>query len=241
MSAATSKASRVDAPAEHPAEYTAGILEGVEQRSWLPETGRILDPFGGAGRKLHQVLSRPGRQLVAVEIEPAFVERWPEYLTLGDATDLPFPDGWFDAAITSPPYAGVRFADYNRPKAPQRWRGRRGYDVSAKWLTGDPAYILDRRNIAAHVRASGTGPEYWNLCAAAWRELPRVLTPGAPFVFNHAVRSGDATDLGRHLELLAHAGLTEKDRFYVASGGYQFGANLTGRRNAEAVVLMGAQ
>lgn len=224
--------------AEHPAEYSAGILEGVEARGWLPPDGRILDPFGGAGRRLHEVLARPGRELVAVEIEPAFVERWPEYLTLGDATALPFEAETFDGAVTSPPYAGVRFADYDRPRAPKDWKGRRGYDLSAKYLTGDDTYTLHERNAARFVRAGGTGDGYWRVTGAAWREVARMLRPDAPFVLNHSVRDGDDRTIRWHLEVLTRFGFDIVDHFDLEVTGYRFGAGLNGRRQVERVVLL---
>lgn len=208
---------------EHPAEFTQGILEGVKERDWIP-FGIILDPFGGTGRRLNEVLGHPNRTIIAIEIEPAFVQKWPQYLTLGDATSLPFQNDWFDGAITSPAYAGIRFADYNRPKTPSNWKGRRGYDLSAKFLSRDETYVLAPNNTASHVRSTGTQETYWMLHEKAWTELYRVLKPGTPFVFNYKPRLND-DGLERHNELLDTVGFQYKDQFIVPTKGYAYGAN----------------
>lgn len=208
---------------EHPAEFTAGILEGVKERNWLP-LGQIIDPFGGTGQKLNKVFAHPDRTLVSIEIEPAFVNKWPQFLTFGDATALSFEDLFFDGAITSPVYAGVRFADYNRPKSPSNWKGRRGYDLSAKYLVEDETYILNTNNTASYVHASGTKDTYWILHEKAWRELYRVLKPKAPFIFNYKPRLND-DGLNKHERLLQSIGFYYEDQFIVPTKGYSYGAN----------------
>lgn len=209
--------------ADHPAPYTRGIIPGAVERGWITP-GQWIDPFAGSGGAFAIEEAVPGTTVTGVEVEPAFCARWPR-LTPGDATRLPFPNGTFDGAVTSPPYAGVRFADYNNGKAPSSWKGRRGYDISAKVLTRDPAYTLAENNAARYVRAGGTGEGYWRVCSAAWAELARVLRPGALFVFNYKNRPGDDNACGRHLQILAEAGFAYIDHFIVATRGYGFGAN----------------
>lgn len=214
---------------EHPAEYTKGILEGALSRGWFPSPPcKIIDPFGGTGKRLNEVLGGVGRELVAVEIEPAFVARWPQYLMLGDATNLQFENDSFDGSVTSPAYAGIRFADYNRPKAPSNWKGRRGYDLSAKYLSGDEEYVLNKNNTASYVRSSGTVAGYWDLHQKAWRELYRVLIHGGPLIFNYKPRLDD-DGLERHRELLIQSGFVYEDQFVITTRGYGFGANNNAR------------
>ena len=208
---------------KHPAQYNKCILEGALSRGWIPD-GKIIDPFGGTGIRLNEILKSPTRTLVAIEIEPAYVDQWPEFLTLGDATQLLFENDSFDGAITSPAYAGVRFSDYNRPKAPSSWKGRRGYDLSAKYLSKDESYVLNNRNTASYVKATGTLDEYWVLHKQAWSELYRVLKKDGKFVFNYKPKLGD-NGLQIHMELLKEVEFVYKDEFVVATGGYKFGAN----------------
>ncbi len=212
-----------DYKVQHPAEYTRGILEGIRDRNWLP-MGTIIDPFGGTGKRLNEILKHPNRTLVAVEIELAFVMKYPQFLTLGDATELHFENESFDGAVTSPVYASIRLSDYNRPKAPSNWKGRRGYDLSAKYLSNDEKYTLNVNNTASHVRASGTQEMYWELHEKAWQELYRVLRPEAPFVFNYKPRLND-DGLERHSKLLEIIGFNYETQFIVPSKGYTFGSN----------------
>lgn len=98
---------------DHCAKFSPPVLAAV--RSVLadvcPPAGlwptRVLDPFAGVGG-IHQ-LRAAGYETVGVELEPewACASQW---TIVGDSRGLPFPDGRFDAVVTSPAY-GNRMAD----------------------------------------------------------------------------------------------------------------------------------
>ena len=90
---------------------------------------------------------------------------------VADALALPFPDGAFDAIVTSPTY-GNRYADHFTPKEGTEWTWR--------------SYTLDLGR-KLHPNNSGQlqwGPEYRTFHTRAWAQAVRVLCPGGRFVLN---------------------------------------------------------
>jgi hypothetical protein len=85
--------------APHPAPYSKELIP-VMARLLLGHR-RIHDPFAGTGRIFQLEPLLPGAVISASELQP----RWAAYhpkTEIGDATDLPYPDGAFDAFCTSP-------------------------------------------------------------------------------------------------------------------------------------------
>lgn len=96
----------------HPAKYSRPIIDTIRThlRTLLPSGPlapvRILDPFAGVGG-IHELA--PEYDTTGIELEPEWAACHPR-TTVGDATQLPFVNGWFDAVVTSPAY-GNRMAD----------------------------------------------------------------------------------------------------------------------------------
>ena len=203
----------------HPAKYTdvllpvfADLLRGYD---------RVLDPFAGTG-KLRQV--RPDAHLLEIEPEWAAISG----ATLGDALDMPWPDGWFDAVCTSPTY-GNRMADTFTDHQADKGYRRNTY----RHALGRPL----------HPNNSGGmqwGTKYMEFHKRAWAEVYRVLRPGGRFILNVSdhIRNGQRVPVCNwHLCTAIVIGFTLSERRDVPTPRQRYGANGKARVEAEAVLV----
>ena len=153
----------------HPARFSAPLLP-VMAGMLNTEHRLILDPFAGVGgiHLLRRLVGWPLRT-VGVELEPEWAEQHPDNL-VGDARRLPFPDGRFDAVVTSPAY-GNRMAD-RLLDGPDGWR-RRNYTA-----------FLGRPLSAGNSGGFQWGEKYWEFHRFAWAETARVIRAGGRLVLN---------------------------------------------------------
>lgn len=218
---------------KHPAKFSDAILDVA--RTWLGPFAlanldglghtRVLDPFAGSGRIHDLVDPEANLSTWGVEIEPewAAMHMW---TTVGDALDLEFSDGFFDAEFTSPVY-GNRMSDHHEAKDGSRRITYRHY--------------LGR---ALHENNSGQlqwGPKYKDFHERAWAEGVRVLRSGGLFILNSKdhVRKGfiqHVTDW--HVTCLTDLGLELVDRVRVDAPGMRFGDNGAVRVEHEDMVLL---
>lgn len=92
---------------KHPAKYSDALLPVFNEL--LNGCVKVLDPSAGTG-KIHSL----HYDTIGIEIEREWAELHNKTL-VGDATNLPFKDGEFDAICTSPTY-GNRMADSHTAK-----------------------------------------------------------------------------------------------------------------------------
>lgn len=211
-----------DPTPKHPAKYNQKMLDLFSHL--LIGYNFILDPFAGTGEALLSI--RPDAWLN--EIEP----RWASIskkLTprsfVGDATDLPWRDGFFDAIVTSPVY-GNRMSDHHEAKDTSK---RNTY----RHVLGE---ALQPRNTGQ----MQWGEEYRELHKQAWKECYRVLRLHGRFILNikDHIRKGELVEVTRwHTQALCSLGFEHRETHNITLPGNRQGANFDLRVDWEHVLV----
>lgn len=170
---------QAQAKVRHPARYSKQLLPIMA--SALAGYRHVLDPMAGTGERLLSI--RPDAYLN--EIQPqwaAISQQHTAFSFVGDALDLQWEDGYFDAVCTSPTY-GNRMADHHNAKDGSR---RNTYTHTlGQTLQPNNSGVLQ------------WGDAYRRFHMKAWQEVWRVLRPGGRFVLNISdhIRKGEIVNV----------------------------------------------
>jgi SAM-dependent methyltransferase len=213
MSAATMQAVR------HPAKYSDVLMPLFGEL--LDGYDRVLDPFAGTG-KLRSI--RPDAYLLEIEPEWAAISG----ATVGDALDMPWDDGYFDAVCTSPTY-GNRMADHFTD-----------HQVDKSYRRNTYRHALGRELSNNNSGWMQWGAMYRAFHINAWTEVRRVLRPEGRFILNISdhIRNGERVPVSEW-----HRAAVEGLRFALVSEHavetprQRFGANGNARVSHEVVYV----
>lgn len=208
----------------HPARYSLELIPCMVQLLQGKVTN-IIDPFGGTGERLAMIAQGLGCKAIGTELEPEYIIRH-DYVVQGDATKQRFDDCTFDGAVTSPTY-GNRMND--------NYKGCQGWDYKTYAATLG-------RSLSPNSTAGVKFPsqKYKDLHVAAWRELHRVLKPGALFVLNikDSMKGCQVIPVSQwHYDTLCSIGFVPVKVVRVSVPGLRLGANRDKRIGAENLIL----
>jgi tRNA G10 N-methylase Trm11 len=209
---------------KHPAKYSSSLLSVFDK--YLPKTGKILDPFAGVGVGLKSI--RPKCFLLEIEFE------WASFCggVVGDAVQMPFKCGTFDAICTSPTY-GNRMADNFVDK--QINKGYKRYTYR---------HFLGRELSPNNSGAMQWGARYRELHSKAWKECSRVLKHNGMLVLNISdhIRKGEVIPVAEwHENTIKSLGFTLELKLKVATQRQRHGVNRNIRVSHENILIFTKQ
>ena len=203
----------------HPAKYNDAFMPTFAKLA--KGSKRILDPFAGTGKIFALQEMLPDAEIRAIEIEPEWAALDPR-IEIGDALELPFPDNFFDAIITSPCY-GNRMADTLLD----------GY----KRITYTSC--IGRKLHPHNAGSLQWGKKYRDFHWRAWEEAKRVLQNGGIFILNikDHIRAGEqqmVTDW--HIDALQALGFAVNNMLKIDTPSMGFGENREKRVPYEEII-----
>lgn len=180
----------------------------------------VLDPFAGVG-----TLFSAFPNGVGVEIEPEWATQNPRNI-IGDALNLPFVNGSFMWAATSPTY-GNRMADHHEAK-----------DNSKRYTY---RHFLGRMPTKGSSSVMQWGSDYEEFHFRAWKNVYDMLGYGGKFfcnVKNH-IRSFEVMDAeSLHIGLLRDVGFSVVEVVNVEARGLRHGENHAARVDQEVILCL---
>jgi len=207
---------------KHPASYNQQLLNALDKL--VPDTGVILDFFGGVGKV--GALARAGRIIIAGEIEKKWanqsVDNGCDFVVIADATRSPFKSNSIDAVVVSPSY-GNRLADVDKS---QRRRKKRKSDYTRRTYRsyyGKDLHINNSGNNMQWVRGP-RGKAYRLLHFRAWLEAARLLKVGGLLIINckDHIRNGKWMHVcDWHWSMVERIGFEQRIRLEIPTTGDQ--------------------
>lgn len=225
-------------PAVYSDELIGPLADALTDHGF-PPGGYLLDPFAGTGFKLAEIGMLAGAQgVIGVEIEPGYRQAGQSHpcVLIADSRDLSWTGGGFDGAVTSCAYpSGVSDNFHSSPEDESK---RHTYIHRLRGWLGS-GYELQPGNAGGmNPRRSPKALEaFYDIHRAVWREVFRVLKPGAPFVVN--TKDTLSIPFRMHTEeQLIEAGFVMVDSTNVMTPGLNHGKNAELKVKGEDITIV---
>lgn len=209
---------------KHPAKYSDGFTRLFADILLENKCRNVLDPMAGTGKICEVRDFGFSGEVYCNDLE----EEWKLYeatWTFLDAASLPYPDGFFDAIVTSPTY-GNRMADHHNAK-----------DGSSR--------ITYTHRLGRKLKEGNTGQMQWGEAykkkhSEIWEEAFRVLKPGGILVLNISdhIRKGQVVPVASwHYETLESLGFKCIRQDFEKTRRMRFGKNSEARIDGEWIFV----
>lgn len=198
---------------QHPAKFSDELIPQLY--AVLKGTKNVLDPMAGVGKITHIRELGYNGLIYCNELEPEWAEQieGAYKITTCDARNLPYPDNFFDAICTSPPYSNRLADDFEAKDGSKRITYR---------------HFLGRKLSKGSTANLQWGEKYRQGQKEIWKECIRVLKPNGLFILNISdhIRRGQVVPVSEwHKQTLVDMGLEYHNTTTIETKRMRFGAN----------------
>lgn len=210
----------------HPAKYNDDFIEIFAKE--LNGCKNVIDIFAGTCKISKIKEYGYNGKIFCNELEPEWAEiglGLVDSINIGDASDLPYKDKYFDAICTSPTY-GNRMADHHNAKDGSR-RNTYTHSIGRQ---------LDEENTGK----MQWGKKYREKHIEVFKESNRILKINGKFILNikNHIRKGVEIDVSSWFkDAMQSFGFAIEKTIKVETSGNRFGANSNKRVQFEEIIV----
>lgn len=215
----------------HPTQFTPDLIPVMARilRPHLTRGDDLIDPMAGLGWRLAKLCALLDVNPYGVEIEPGYGRHRHRCVIEGNAMALPYPDGRFKGAVTSPPYPNGVSDDWIAREGSERHT----YAHRLRSYVGAD-YRLHPGNLGGYSprRSPEALAHFYRDLERIIVELRRVLAVDAPLIWN-CKDTVHEPFTERCIEMIARSGFTVVETVRVPARGIRQGS--TDSRDRRAV------